>query len=197
MEVGPLARMLVAYAGSHAKTQAAINSLLADLSLPSSALFSTLGRIAARAVETQLIVEHMHTMLHELESNINSGDLEIHNGGKWHPSSWPQEAIGFGTTEAPRGGLGHWVRIVNKKIKNYQAVVPTTWNGSPRDASGVRGPFEQSLIGTPVVDPEKPLEILRTIHSFDPCMACSVHILDANGEEMGQGRTDHQSGLFW
>jgi [NiFe] hydrogenase large subunit/hydrogenase large subunit len=115
---------------------------------------------------------------------MGSGNLAIHNGEKWSPDSWPAEAEGWGFTEAPRGALGHWVRIKDGKIANYQAVVPTTWNGSPRDASGARGPYEASLIDTPVENPEQPLEILRTVHSFDPCMACSVHIVNARGAEV-------------
>ncbi len=92
--------------------------------------------------------------------------------------------MGWGITEAPRGALGHWVRIENGTIANYQCVVPSTWNGSPRDALGQRGPWEKALIGTPVADPEKPVEVLRTIHSFDPCMACAVHIVDLDGREL-------------
>jgi Ni,Fe-hydrogenase I large subunit len=106
------------------------------------------------------------------------------NGEKWDPATWPAQASGWGATEAPRGALGHWVNIENTKIKNYQFVVASTWNGSPRDANGRRGPWEQALIGTPVADPTKPVEILRTVHSFDPCMACSVHVVDAQHRDL-------------
>jgi hydrogenase large subunit len=175
MEVGPLARMLVAYAAGHARVKELIDQTLADLNVGPAALFSTLGRIAARGIETLAIAEQMEGWIAALEANMHSGNLAIHNGEHWNPSTWPSSASGWGTTEAPRGGLGHWIQIANGKILNYQAVVPTTWNGSPRDSAGQRGPFEQALIGTPVADPQRPLEVLRTIHSFDPCMACSVH----------------------
>jgi [NiFe] hydrogenase large subunit/hydrogenase large subunit len=174
-EVGPLARMVVAYAAGDSRARQLIDQLLSSLGLGPQALFSTLGRVAARAIETQLIIDKMGGWLNELQANMEANRLQIHNSYRWDPTTWPSEAVGFGTTEAPRGALGHWVRIQNGKIANYQAVVPTTWNGSPRDPRGQRGPFEEALIGTPVFDPARPLEVLRTIHSFDPCMACSVH----------------------
>jgi Ni,Fe-hydrogenase I large subunit len=118
----------------------------------------------------------------DLANNIASGDYRIHEIEHWDPSTWPAEATGWGWSEAPRGALGHWIHIKDGKIANYQAIVPSTWNGSPRDASGLPGAYEASLIGTPVADPEKPVEVLRTIHSFDPCMACAVHILDPEGK---------------
>ena len=185
MEVGPLARMLVAYAAGHSRVRELIDGLLIDLALPAKALFSTLGRLAARGVETALIAEKMSTWIDKLETNMDNNELAIHNGSLWDPATWPSEAQGWGTTEAPRGGLGHWVHITNGKIANYQMVVPSTWNGSPRDASGQAGPWEQALTGTPIADGGRPLEILRTIHSFDPCMACSVHLIDATGEHVG------------
>jgi hydrogenase large subunit len=181
MEVGPLARMVVAYAAGMPRVMELVNQFLGDLSLPATALFSTLGRVASRGIETLLIAEQMGNWLTELENNMNTGELANHNNIRWNPNSWPTDVSGWGTTEAPRGGLGHWVHIVNGKIENYQMVVPTTWNGSPRDARGQRGAFEQALVGTPIADPQRPLEILRTIHSFDPCMACSVHLIDASG----------------
>ena len=179
MEVGPLARMLVAYAAGHVRARQLIDQVLSELGVGSEALFSTLGRVAARGIETQLIAERMKVWISSLETNMNKGNLAIHNGTRWDPSTWPADTTGWGTTEAPRGGLGHWVHIVNGKIENYQAVVPTTWNGSPRDANGKRGVFEKALIGTPIADPQRPVEILRTIHSFDPCLSCAVHIIDA------------------
>ena len=185
MEVGPLARMLVAYAAGHAEVVSLVNQTLADLGVGPAALFSTLGRIAARGIETKLIAGKMAGWVDRLESNMDSGETTIHNGVRWDPATWPDQAQGVGFTEAPRGGLGHWVSIANGAIENYQAVVPTTWNGSPRDANGVRGPFEDALIGTPIIDPERPIEILRTIHSFDPCMACSVHMVDAHRRPNG------------
>jgi [NiFe] hydrogenase large subunit/hydrogenase large subunit len=184
MEVGPLARMVVAYAAGHTGVRDAVDATLGTLGLGPEALFSTLGRVAARGIETLLIAQQTLGWIDELEANIRAGRTEIHNGTLWDPATWPAEATGWGSTEAPRGGLGHWVQIRNGQIANYQAVVPTTWNGSPRDASGQRGVWEHALIGTPVVDPEQPLEILRTVHSFDPCMACAVHILDADQREV-------------
>jgi Ni,Fe-hydrogenase I large subunit len=184
MEVGPLARMLVAYASGHKRVQEVVNSILEALGVGPAALFSTLGRIAARGVETLVVAEQIPVWLDQLAANMKKGDFKIHSGEKWDPSEWPAEAQGYGFHEAPRGALGHWVKIKDKKIENYQCVVPGTWNGSPRDAKGQRGPYEEALIGTPVANPEQPLEILRTIHSFDPCMACAVHVLDAEGNEV-------------
>jgi hydrogenase large subunit len=181
MEVGPLSRMLVAYASGQAEVKAMVDGVLAKFKAPPAALFSTLGRIAARALETQLLSNHIVGWIEELRANMNSGDLSMHNGEKWDPSTWPRSVRGYGFFEAPRGSLGHWVEIEDTLIKNYQAVVPTTWNAGPRDARGQRGPYETALLKTPIADPERPLEILRTIHSFDPCLACSVHVVDAQG----------------
>jgi hydrogenase large subunit len=183
VEVGPLSRMLIAYAKGRADVQAAVNGALAQLGVGPSALFSTLGRVAARAIEAQVMVNQLPTWLAQLEDNIARGDLTIHDNSKWDPSTWPKEAMGFGHHEAPRGSLGHWVHIKDGTIANYQAVVPSTWNAGPRDAQGQRGAYEASLIGTPVVDPNRPVEILRTVHSFDPCLACAVHVLDPKGRE--------------
>jgi Ni,Fe-hydrogenase I large subunit len=186
VEVGPLARMLVAYASGHERVQAVVNSVLDTLGVGPEVLFSTLGRTAARCVETVVVAEKLDDWVNELAASAAGGDLEIHAWGSWDPQSWPAEARGWGSTEAPRGALGHWINIKDQKIQNYQAIVPGTWNSSPRDAHGTPGAYEAALIGTPVADPEKPLEILRTIHSFDPCMACGVHVLDAQGREITQ-----------
>ena len=186
MEVGPLARMVVAYASGHPRVRETIEQALNSLGVGQEALFSTLGRVLARGIETLLIVEQMESWIDELEANMTNGNLDVHNGTMWNPATWPAEATGWGSTEAPRGGLAHWVRIRNGTIENYQAVVPTTWNGSPRDAMGQRGAWEQALIGTPVADPQQPVEILRTIHSFDPCMACAVHVVDSRSREITQ-----------
>ena len=184
MEVGPLSRMLVAYGSGHKRVQEVVNSVLKKLGVGPAALFSTLGRVAARGVETLVTAEMIPEWINQLAANMKKGDLKIHSGEKWDPNEWPAEAKGYGLHEAPRGALGHWVKIKDKKIENYQCVVPGTWNGSPRDASDQRGPYESALIGTPVADPEKPVEILRTIHSFDPCMACAVHVVDPDGNEI-------------
>lgn len=181
MEVGPLARLLVAYASGQQDVKMLIDATLAKLKAPATALFSTLGRIAARALETQLLANRLSGWVEELGNNLAHGNLRIHNGEKWDPNSWPKTARGFGFFEAPRGSLGHWVEIEDQAIKNYQAVVPSTWNAGPRDARGQRGAYEAALLKTPVADPDRPLELLRTIHSFDPCLACAVHVVDARG----------------
>jgi hydrogenase large subunit len=183
MEVGPLARMLVAYGAGNARVQELVNGALTELKLQPTALFSTLGRVAARMLETVYLLDMMDGWLADLSDNMEHGDLRIHDGSKWDPSTWPAEAEGWGFHEAPRGALGHWIKIRDGKIENYQAVVPSTWNAGPRDAQGQTGPYEASLEGTPVADPTKPLELLRTIHSFDPCLACAVHVVDATGTE--------------
>ncbi len=185
MEVGPLARILVAYVGGVPEVQDAVNLVLNRLGAPASALFSTLGRTAARAIDCLVLAQKNESWLDELAANMGRGILDVHNGEKWDPSTWPKEEVmGFGWHEAPRGALGHWIRIKDGKISNFQAVVPSTWNAGPRDPMGQRGPYEEALIGTPIADPKKPVEILRTIHSFDPCLACAVHVLDGNGSEI-------------
>ena len=184
MEVGPLAKMLVAYAAGHAPTKAAVDSVLKQLGVGPEALFSTLGRTAARGIETLIVAQQLPVFLDMLIANISEGDFIIHNSEKWDPATWPTEAAGYGFHDAPRGALGHWIRIKDKQILNYQAVVPSTWNASPRDAKGQMGPYEAALIGTPIADENKPLEILRTIHSFDPCLACAVHVVDPDGNEV-------------
>jgi Ni,Fe-hydrogenase I large subunit len=176
MEVGPLSRMLVAYASGHKAVKPAVDGALKALGVGPAALFSTLGRIAARAIETQVMAAELLAWHDQLVANIKRGDLKIHAGERWDPATWPKEAQGWGFHEAPRGALGHWVRIKDGAIVNYQCVVPSTWNASPRDGKDQRGPYEASLLGTPVVDANRPVEILRTIHSFDPCMACAVHV---------------------
>ena len=153
MEVGPLARVLVAYAAGVPEVKEAVDATLKKLGAGPAALYSTLGRVAARALESQIVVGRLEGWLDELERNMNSGDLRIADTAKWDRSSWPSSARGFGPHEVPRGSLGHWVEISNGTISRYQAVVPTTWNASPRDAQGQPGPYEQALVGTPVADP--------------------------------------------
>jgi Ni,Fe-hydrogenase I large subunit len=184
MEVGPLARMLVAYASGHARVRELVDSVLAKLGVGPEALFSTLGRVAARGIETLVLAEKIDDWIDGLTDNMKRGELRIADNSKWKPESWPQDATGVGFHEAPRGALGHWVHITDGHIANYQIVVPSTWNAGPRDAGSKRGPYEEALIGTPVADAEQPIEILRTIHSFDPCMACGVHVVDARGREL-------------
>ena len=188
MEVGPLSRMLIGYASQHKEITAAVNYVLGELGAGPEVLFSTLGRTAARAIETLITIKKMSQWLDRLVANIKSGDYAIHNSSKWAPETWPDSARGYGFHEAPRGGLGHWIVIENKSIRNYQAVVPTTWNAGPRDPAGTRGQYEEALIGTPVADLERPLEILRTMHSFDPCLACAVHLYDHKGTLRGRAK---------
>ncbi|WP_370674254.1 nickel-dependent hydrogenase large subunit [Pleomorphomonas sp. PLEO] len=184
VEVGPLARYIIGYAQGKAEFKEPVDKLLTDLGLPLTALFSTLGRTAARALECQWAANQLRYFQDKLVANIKAGDLATANTDKWTPDTWPKEAKGVGFTEAPRGALGHWIRIKDGKIDNYQAVVPTTWNGSPRDPQGNIGAFEAALLDTPMADPEKPLEILRTLHSFDPCLACSTHVMSEDGQDM-------------
>jgi Ni,Fe-hydrogenase I large subunit len=189
MEVGPLARMLVAYASGHKRVVEVVNLVLGKLGAGPEALFSTLGRTAARCIETVVVAEQLSEWTNELIASIASGDTKIHAGAEmWDPKNWgDKELEGWGFTEAPRGALGHWVKIgTDHKIANYQCIVPSTWNCSPRDAKGQPGPYESALIGTPIADEKMPLEVLRTIHSFDPCMACGVHLLDVDGNEINQ-----------
>ena len=185
MEGGPLTRCLLAYAQKDAEMTEYINSTLKALDVPVGALYSTLGRTAARALETKRSLVLLRSLYEELIANIKGGDSNTVNNTKFDPSTWPADELkGVGTYAAPRGALAHWVRIKDRKIENYQAVVATTWNGSPMDANGQHGPMEAALIGTPVHDPEKPLEIFRTIHSYDPCLACSTHVVDMDGNEL-------------
>ena len=189
MEVGPLARLLVAYGSGRKEVQDIVNGTLKKLDVPVAALFSTLGRTAARGLETQLIANWSKEFYDQLLANIKNGDTRMFNNEKWEPSTWPDEAKGVGMTEAPRGALAHWIVIKNQKIDNYQLVVPSTWNASPRDDKGQMSAYESALIGTPVANPEQPLEILRTIHSFDPCIACAVHLYDEKGTYVHQVQT--------
>ena len=184
MEVGPLARLLVAHASGHAEVREAIGDVLARLDVPLAALYSTLGRTAARGIETMLIARWARGFYQQLLDNIKAGDTRTADVSKWDPATWPAEARGVGLSEAPRGALSHWIVIRDGRIDNYQLVVPSTWNASPRDAQGQRSAYEASLIGTPVADTAQPLELLRTIHSFDPCIACAVHIHDPHGRHV-------------
>ena len=184
MEVGPLSRMLVGYASGRPEYREIIDSTLKTLDVPVAALFSTLGRTAARGLETKLTCDWALEFYRQLLANIKNGDSRTQNNDKWEPDTWPESAKGIGMTEAPRGALSHFIVIHNRKIENYQMVVPTTWNASPRDPQGKRSAYEESLIGTPVADPRIPLEVIRTIHSFDPCLACAVHVYDENGNTL-------------
>jgi hydrogenase large subunit len=186
MEVGPLARMLMLHATGHKQAQELVGMTLKTLDLPVEGLFSTLGRTAARTLETKIMVDAMQGWYDQLVANIRAGELATFNDQKWEPSSWPKTCQGVGFMEAPRGALAHWIVIKNGIIDNYQAVVPSTWNAGPRDSEGNDGPYEAALKGHRLHDAKQPIEILRTIHSFDPCIACAVHVSDAEGEELVQ-----------
>lgn len=196
LEVGPLARVAVAYAAGHPRIRSLVNGLFTYTDRPAHGLFSTLGRIMARAVETQALAEQLPSWIDQLRDNINSGVTTAIDNAKWYPSTWGTNLSGHGMTEAPRGMLAHWIKFNGGSkgtITAYQCVVPTTWNASPRDAADRPGPIEQALLGTLVVDPEAPLEILRTVHSFDPCMACAVHVIDPKNPASFEVTTRHAS----
>ena len=188
MQVGPLAQVLVGYASGHELTKKYVDSALqrisavAGVQVGPAALHSTIGRHAARAIRAAMLSDLALKHWQLLVDNIGRGDLEIFN-----PPTFPKgEQRGYGFHEAPRGALSHWIVIQDGRIKNYQCVVPSTWNAGPRDQDGQPGPYEASLVGNPIVDAKRPLEVLRTIHSFDPCIACAVHTLDPSGREMAK-----------
>lgn len=198
MEVGPLARLAVNYAaGDEAMVELADKALSRwqemsnkfngrDCGLTFDSYFSTPGRMIARAIDATLAADHLETCYNQLISNIKAGDYQMFNGELWDPDRWPADCKGYSLNEAPRGANAHYCHIHNKRIVNYQMVVPTTWNGSPRDPKGQKSSFEAAVTGTPVAgleasNPEMTLAIIRTVHSFDPCMACAVHLYDENG----------------
>jgi len=173
-EVGPLSRMLVNYASGDETTKQLVDGALSALGADATALFSIMGRHAARALECKLVADAMVGWTLELEPNGQSyAEYEI-----------PAEAQGFGITDAPRGALGHWMKLEDSKIANYQCVVPTTWNAGPRDADGQPGPIEQALTGLPVKDEANPFEVVRTVRAFDPCLACAIHVLRPSGSKI-------------
>ncbi|NUQ23899.1 MAG: nickel-dependent hydrogenase large subunit [Saprospiraceae bacterium] len=189
MEVGPLSRMLVGYAKGIPEYKDIVDKTLTKLGAPVTALFSTLGRTAARGLESVLVAQWALEFYDQLIANIRNGDSRMANTEKFNPDRWEKQAQGVGHSEAPRGALAHWIVIEDKKIKNYQLVVPTTWNASPRDFEGKMSAYESSLMdNTPIADPEQPVEILRTIHSFDPCLACSVHLYDEEGKHLSRAK---------
>ncbi|GFE59182.1 nickel-dependent hydrogenase large subunit [Geobacter sp. AOG1] len=180
VQVGPPAQLLAAYAGGNARVKKLVDATCAKIGVPVSAIHSTMGRLGARAIRAHLLADISLEQLDKLVANLGKGDKTYAN----HTEIPKGEYKGVGFHEAPRGALSHWMVIDNKKIKNYQAVVPSTWNASPRDEKGVMGPYEASLVGNPVAQEDMPLEVLRTIHSFDPCIACAVHTIDPAGKEI-------------
>ena len=185
-QVGPLANVLCMVAAGHEPSKRYLDTVLNTASsvvgsqIPVAALHSTIGRHAARAVRCGVIYESLQNQWQALMDNIGSGDYRTFN----RPTFPQGEQRGFGFHEAPRGVLSHWVVIRDGKIANYQAVVPSTWNAGPRDQNDEPGPYEASLLGNPVADPEQPLEVLRTVHSFDPCLACAIHMVDTSKKEI-------------
>jgi len=186
MEVGPLARLIVSYAAGRPDVKETVDSVLGKLGAPAEALFSTLGRTAARGIDAALAMGWLKEFFGELMDRVKTKETSTFNRDKWEPKSWPEDCEGVGLAEAPRGALAHYIKIHKGAIENYQLVVPTTWNGSPRDAKQQRSAYEASLIGTPVAKLDEPVEILRTVHSFDPCLACSVHLYDPEGKHIHQ-----------
>ncbi len=188
VEVGPLARMVIGVAAKDPRISKYVTNFLTRGNLPVSVLFSTVGRTAARAIETELMADVMVEWIDELAKNVLAGDKST-----WTEFDFDEVSVsakGRGMAEAPRGALGHWVRVENGKVANYQAIVPSTWNAAPRDYKNRMGAYEASLIGTKVANPEQPLEIIRTIHSFDPCIACAVHVVDTKGKELAVYKVD-------
>ena len=183
VETGPLAQVLVSYLHQDQDIHPLVQTVLSALNVPASALFSTLGRTAARGIHAAAVGTKMVRWLEELKTRVRSGDTKL-------AEAWdmPQSAEGVGFLNAPRGGLSHWLVIEDKKIANYQMVVPSTWNLGPRCAQGLMSAVEEALVGTPVADPERPVEILRTVHSYDPCLACAVHVIDGRTNEVHKFR---------
>ena len=178
METGPLASVLVNYAQGNPDFKPVVDTVLKTLSVGPEALFSTLGRTAARGIQTVAVAKHVGDLLNQFKDSIKTDQQIVED------PEIPQESQGVGFVEAPRGGLSHWIRIEKGRVGNFQLVVPTTWNLGPRDAKHVLGPCEEALIGTPIADPKRPVEILRTVHSFDPCIACAVHVIDGETNEV-------------
>ena len=178
VETGPLASVLVNYAQGNPDFKPVVDTVLKTLSVGPEALFSTLGRTAARGIQTVAVAKHVGDLLNQFKDSIKTDQQIVED------PEIPQESQGVGFVEAPRGGLSHWIRIEKGRVGNFQLVVPTTWNLGPRDAKHVLGPCEEALIGTPIADPKRPVEILRTVHSFDPCIACAVHVIDGETNEV-------------
>jgi len=179
METGPLAKVLVAYAKGHKATVKTVDMVCKNLGIQPTALFSTLGRTAARGIETAVIAGEMEAWVKQLSANVKKGNTKLYQDWKM-----PDSAQGVGFVDAPRGALSHWIDIKGGKINNFQLVVPSTWSLGPRCAAGKLSPVEEALVGTPIADPKRPVEILRTVHSFDPCIACGVHVIQPDSNEV-------------
>ena len=181
VETGPLAQILVAYLSGNGDVKPVVDTVLQTLNLTPADLFSTLGRTAARGIETAVIAKKTGELLEAYKANVASGDKKIVEN-----CEVPDKGEGVGFVNAPRGGLSHWLVIENKKVANFQLVVPSTWNLGPRCANGIPSAVEEALMDTPIADPKRPVEILRTVHSFDPCIACAVHVIDGRTNEVSK-----------
>ncbi len=192
IQVGPVARMMLAYAQGYEPVKKLVDGAIETLGITPAQINSTMGRTFARAAEATVSAQLLLEDYNSLVGNIKEGRIDVFDASKWEPSSWPAQCEGYAFVEVARGDLSHWVSIKDGKVERYQAVVPTTWLAGGRDANGVTGPYEESLMGTgthPLVDPKAPLEPMRTIHSYDPCMSCGVHILDPDGKLIGEAVT--------
>lgn len=178
VEVGPLARMIIAYAGGNEAVRTLMDGYTDALDVPFEFWYSTVGRTVARGLETKLVADHVPALLEQLTGNVSSGD------DRFFARYTAKNGDGWAMGEAPRGSLSHWLVVDDEVVSNYQAIVPSTWNASPKDGREQRGAYEASLVGQPMTDPTRPLEVVRTIHSFDPCLACAVHILNRDGTEI-------------
>ncbi len=188
MEAGALARMLVAFASGNVEVQSGVSRAIETIGAGADGMLGTVGRIAARAIEAQVLVNRLEVWLDRLVANMAGGDLSLADISMWDPEAWPADAEGYSLGEGPRGAVGHWVSTAGRRISAYQIVDATTWNASPRDALDRRGPLEEALVRTPVADPRRPLEILRVAHSFDPCTACGTHLYVPAGPSAARGR---------
>ena len=185
-EVGPLACMLVGYAQGNKRIKKVVDDFLKEAGVPATVLFTTLGRTAARMLQTKLIAEHGMETFNSLIENLKKDESTYTPVSIDAKKEYKGRYIG----EVPRGMLSHWVRIKNGVVENYQAVVPSTWNAGPIDAKGQKGPYEANLIGMKLENITKPLEIIRNIHSYDPCIACAVHVMDTKGNKLGEYKID-------
>ncbi len=182
MESGPLARVLVAAANGQSETRLTLERLITANGIAPDAMGGTLGRVVARAVESEVVVSRLDAWLAELRNSLSTGDVAVVNIELWDPVSWPSEVEGWSLGEGPRGSVGHWLRIKDAVVDHYQVVDGSTWNASPRDALGVPGPLEAALEGVEVADPARPVELLRVVHSFAPCAACAAHTVDPRAD---------------
>jgi len=186
MEVGPLACMLVGYARGNKRIEKVVNGFLAQTGLPASALFSTLGRTAGRMLQTKLIADNALIAFNNLIENLKVDQETCAT----YTIDKNKEYKGRGMGDVPRGMLSHWIRIKNGVVENYQTVVPSTWNAGPMDSKGAKGPYEADLVGLKIEDLTQPLEIIRIIHSYDPCIACAVHVMDTKGNKLSEYKVD-------